>query len=401
MGLAGLPCPHDRGGAVTNCHNCRLTTAGETPNVNGMDDSINTKRRGCDAAAGLRADEARATLSSNGTPRRHLLVAGTGRAGTSAVVRNLHGIGLETHLSRKRDAEWDEAAQAGLEDSLIPLVPDAPYVVKCPGSYQFVDQVLSDPTIQIDGAIIPIRRLTEAASSRAIIQLQSIHEAAPWMTDMVDTWDHWGFTPGGTVFSVNPIDQARLLAVGFHHLLLRLVQADVPIAIIAFPRFAQDADYLSRKLSPLLPNQVPRAVARDVHSTTFSTAKIRVESELRGKAYPPSVAGESRMPEFNVLDNAALKRCLNRLRERLTDAEGRCRKAEIECNCLRYGRAEELGLRQRHAGELGDAVIDAQRERLEILQAEVVALRESRSWRITQPLRSIAEAARRLARFSH
>jgi hypothetical protein len=365
----------------------------ETTNVNGMDDSINTRRRGCDAA---RADEARATLSSNGAPRRHLLVAGTGRAGTSAIVRYLHGIGLETHLSRKGDTEWDEAAQAGLEDSLIPIVSDAPYVVKCPWSYQFIDQVLSDPTMQIDGAIIPIRRLTEAAASRAIVQLQAIHEAAPWMTDMVDTWDHCGFTPGGTVFSVNPIDQARLLAVGFHHLLLRLVQADVPIALIAFPRFAQDADYLLRKLFPILPKQIPCAVARDVHSTTFSTAKIRVESELRGKAYPPPIAGESKMPEFNVLDNVALKRCLNRVRKKLTDAEARCRKAEIEHDLLRYSRAEELVLCQRLARELGDAVIDAQRERLEKLQAEVVALRASRSWRITQPLRSIAEAAKRL-----
>jgi hypothetical protein len=393
-----------------------------------MDDSINTTRRGRNAT-GLRVDEARATLSGNGSPRRHLLVAGTGRAGTSAIVRYLHGIGLETHLSRKGDVAWNEAAQAGLEDSLVPIVPDAPYVVKSPWSYQFIDQVLSDPKLQIDGAIIPLRSLTEAAASRAIVQLQAIHEAAPWMTDMVDTWDDWGVTPGGTVFSVNPIDQARLLAVGFYNLLVRLVQADVPIALIEFPRFAQDADYLLRKLSPLLPNHVPCAVARYVHLTTFSTAKIRVEPELRDEAYPPPIAGASTMPVFNVLDNVALKRCLNRARVKLTEAEARCRsaeaerdllyqqheqelaeaearcrKAEAEQDLLRYSHAEELVLRcQRHARELDVAAIDTERERLEKagLQAEVLALRASSSWRITQPLRSIADAVKGLTRFLH
>jgi hypothetical protein len=162
---------------------------------------------------------------------------------------------------------------------------------------------------------------------------------------------------------------------------------------------------------------------------TFSTAKIRVESELRGEAYPPPIAGESPMPEFNVLDNVALKRCLSRTRAKLTEAEARCRfaeaerdllyqrhqqelaeaearrrKAEAERDLLRYSHAEELVLRcQRGARELDVAAIDTEQERLEKtgLQAEVLALRASSSWRITKPLRSIADAVKGLTRFLH
>ncbi|HEX4260274.1 MAG TPA: hypothetical protein VHY76_04170, partial [Acetobacteraceae bacterium] len=123
---------------------------------------------------------ARSYGSPSGAPqsarRRHLLVAGTGRAGTSAMVRYLTGLGLETHLSRHgAAASWDDAAQAGLEDiPLSAVTPDLPYVVKSPWSYQFVQELLDDPAIALDGVIVPIRDLVEATSSRIIQQLQAV-----------------------------------------------------------------------------------------------------------------------------------------------------------------------------------------------------------------------------------
>jgi len=53
--------------------------------------------------------------SNGGSSRKHLLIAGTGRAGTSFMVRLLTDLGLDTHLSRFGDGGWDEMAQAGLE----------------------------------------------------------------------------------------------------------------------------------------------------------------------------------------------------------------------------------------------------------------------------------------------
>jgi hypothetical protein len=46
--------------------------------------------------------------------RRHLLIAGTGRAGTSFLVRYLTELGLDSRLRRYgENAGWDENANAG------------------------------------------------------------------------------------------------------------------------------------------------------------------------------------------------------------------------------------------------------------------------------------------------
>ncbi len=252
--------------------------------------------------------------------RRHLLVAGTGRAGTSALVRYLTGLGLETHLSRHGDASgWDGAAQAGLEDMpLSAVTPDLPYVVKSPWSYQVVEQLLEDPAIALDGVVVPVRDLVEAAASRTVRQLQALHQEAHWMTQTVTTWEHWGAAPGGAVFSLNPIDQARLLAVGFHQLLERLVQADVPMLLLAFPRFVMDPDYLHRKLAPFLRIDTSVARAREVHSAVFKAANVRVGRELSGGNARLPVSDGLQYPTFQALDNAALKREVNRLRGQLS-----------------------------------------------------------------------------------
>jgi hypothetical protein len=123
--------------------------------------------------------------------------------------------------------------------------------------------------MQLDAVVIPIRNLIEAAASRTIVQLQALHEEADWIARLSTAWEHWGSTPGGTVFSLNLTDQARLLAVGFHRLLERLVEADIRTVLLAFPRLATDPDYLFRKLSPVLRPTLTVEQARDAHSATF------------------------------------------------------------------------------------------------------------------------------------
>ena len=44
---------------------------------------------------------------------RHLFIAGTGRAGTSFLVRYLTALGLDTRLTRHGEEGWDEEAHAG------------------------------------------------------------------------------------------------------------------------------------------------------------------------------------------------------------------------------------------------------------------------------------------------
>src|SRR5271166_3597236 len=124
----------------------------------------------------------------------HVLIAGTGRAGTSFLVRYLTELGLDTELSRQgAAAAWDETANAGLET--VPLAGqawDLPYVLKFPWTDQLIDQILDDGVIRLDTVIVPVRDLNEAATSRAVVELQALHRAMPWMSEVEQSWEVWG-----------------------------------------------------------------------------------------------------------------------------------------------------------------------------------------------------------------
>ena len=291
--------------------------------------------------------------------RRHLLISGTGRSGTSFLVRYLTGLGLDTTLSRHgAGAAWDPHANAGLEE--LPAIDHAnwPYVVKTPWLHQLIDQLLADQRIGLDAVIIPIRPLMQAAASRVILELRALHAANPWLAANEQPWTEGWATAGGCLIPLEPIDQARLLAVGFFHLVERLVRAGVPLVFLAFPRFVEDADYLFANLSRLLPG-VDAATARAVHGRLADPALVRVGDELKSLGSGPDLA---------ALDGVALKRELTRIRARLAAAEA----------ALAESRAADT--------------------RNQALAAEHRAVLESASWRITAPLRAARARLFRLLR---
>jgi hypothetical protein len=251
-------------------------------------------------------------------PRHHLLIAGTGRAGTSFLVRWLAAAGLRTHLSAHDTPMWDDAANAGLED--LPLATDwqtAPYVMKSPWLVEVIDEVLANPRIVLDGVIIPVRELTEAAASRVVQELQAAHRKNPWMTGLSRGFEQWGTTPGGVVYSLDPVDQARLLAVSFHRLVQRLVKADIPIVFLDFPRLALDAEYLFRKLRRFVPATNAQALA--AHAEIADPEKIRVDREFAALR-----EGHASGAEYQALDSlnaVALGREVRRLLGELAEAE--------------------------------------------------------------------------------
>ena len=184
----------------------------------------------------------------NSGKRNHLLIAGTGRAGTSFLVQYLHALGLDTHLSRHADPFWSQSANAGLEDlPLISTNEDLPYVVKSPWLGEIIDQVLSQDKFAIDAVLIPVRDLRDAASSRVILELRNIFEQAKWMLSFDETWHEWGQTPGGIIYSLDAVDQERLLAVKFAHLVQALVKRDIRLIFLDFPRIVEDPEYLFHK----------------------------------------------------------------------------------------------------------------------------------------------------------
>lgn len=301
--------------------------------------------------------------------RKHLVIAGTGRAGTSLLVKFLAEIGLETHLSTHSEAFWDEKANAGLEDHILHDNAKLPYVVKSPWLYEYIDEVLDRDDIKIDGVIIPVRSLSEVASSRSILELQQIHQNFEPMASRKKSWSTWGTTPGGAVYSLNPLDQARLLAVGFHHLIEKLIAADIPVYLLAFPRFTHEPEYLYKALQPCLPDGVTQDAVVDAHNRVVDLKKVRVGREVDGATGPDRIVRSlESYPDLDTLDNAALKREVISLRTRkILDGK-------------------RLDSFEKDSIELKSIKAEFARK-----QNEVEALRQSTSWRITAPLRRIIE----------
>jgi hypothetical protein len=378
---------------------------------------------------------------------RHLFIAGTGRAGTSFLVRFLAELGFDTHLSRKADSpSWDENANAGLEDApFLTENEDLPYVIKSPWLYAYIDALIRSGTFRADAVVIPVRDLAEAAISRSVVERRAIHQNAAWMSELNPSWEQWGHVPGGIIYSLNPVDQGRLLAVGFHHLVQRLVAADIPIIFVAFPRLAEDSGYLLDKLRPLLAPEVGEAMFRAAHARVADESKIRVSGEIHFTScrIQPHFANVVGYPSHDELDAIALRRELGRLRLQISGLQqetsslahlARLRSVTIDEQEDQHRRVLEAfeiahskaTAEQRQAREERDAAVaevsnikeemyrtvQEISDRLALLQDKyslelqqarelehkVVQLCTSRSWRLMRPYRAIGWIARRVGR---
>lgn len=166
-------------------------------------------------------------------PRRKLVITGTGRSGTTLLVRLLTELGFDTGFTSEswRDGYYAHCS-AGLEHELGD--PSAPYVVKNPALCDELEGYLASGAVQVDHVLIPMRELDEAAQSR--IQVGGEH----------------GNVPGGLIKTASPEQQASELAVMFHRLMHTLTRHEIPFTLLEFPRFARDPDYTRARLAPLL-----------------------------------------------------------------------------------------------------------------------------------------------------
>lgn len=98
--------------------------------------------------------------------RSHVVITGTGRAGTTFLVQLLTCLGLDTGFDINT-IEGDSIARAGLEMDLRD--PNAPYIVKSPFLCDLAEEVLAS-SVRIEHAIIPVRQFDAAAASRAHVQ---------------------------------------------------------------------------------------------------------------------------------------------------------------------------------------------------------------------------------------
>ena len=229
---------------------------------------------------------------------------------------------FRSDLSRHGESgNWSQHANAGLERlPLTDLSKDAPYVIKSPWAGEYIDQILNSESIEVDALVTPMRDLVEAATSRSILEHHAIHRQHGWMANDLDcTWEVFGHTPGGSVFSLNPLDQARLLAVSFHRLIHSAASHDVPVITPAFPRMVTDADYLFRTLRSILPSCTTLEQARSAHSSVAAQELVRVAAELQSEHQTTSADANGsrpvvRYPAMAQIDNIALRREISELR---------------------------------------------------------------------------------------
>jgi hypothetical protein len=219
-----------------------------------------------------------------------------------------------------------------------------------------VDTVLSDPETIIDSVIIPVRDLVEATTSRIVLERQAINRSGVVHELPEHTWEHWAFTAGGAVFSLNPVDQGRILAVLFHQIIEKLTKADVPFVLLSFPRLVHDSDYLFNKLQHLLPATATLEKARQVHQQIADSKKVRVDGELKRKdgQVCTTIAGIA-YPESHELDLLALRREILRLNSALQQAEANLDQSRATCGTLTAqlsAQIEELDRQSKRAAHL-------------------------------------------------
>lgn len=187
----------------------------------------------------------------------HVVIAGTGRAGTTLLVQLLGNLGYDTGLGR---LTYYAQAHAGLESSLLDA--DAPHVIKDPGLElkSLLDQGLVTPQ-SIEWLVIPVRDLDQAVLSRKHRSLAA----------------HKLDAAGGLTGTRRPWKQREELAARVHQLLEAAAVYELRCVLVGFPRFAEDADYAHRVLTPLLPEDCSAADFRAAWDKTVDRALVRVE----------------------------------------------------------------------------------------------------------------------------
>lgn len=171
--------------------------------------------------------------------RTHAIITGTGRTGTSFLVQLLTKLGLDTGFDPKDVCfHMYENARAGLERDVRD--DDAPYIVKSPFFCDHAPEVLARDDIKIDYVFVPMRDLHAAAESRRYVVSTSL-------TQRPDV-------PGGLWHTENGDEQELVLLFQIYKLFLELSDSEIPIILMKYPRITRDAEYLYRKIRPVLGN---------------------------------------------------------------------------------------------------------------------------------------------------
>jgi hypothetical protein len=176
--------------------------------------------------------------------KRLVIIAGTGRAGTTLIVKILTRMGLDTGFTEADLEGIDPIAQAGLERD--PRDSDIPTIVKTPFFWEMAEEVLSKNPRKVRHVILPIRQLSEAAESR--LRVHEINVSRFGTSEAEANEVQGGLT--GTTSSAN---QEVILGRQLVDLIRVCNRYNVQYSFVNFPEFANDHEYLFQYLKKIFP----------------------------------------------------------------------------------------------------------------------------------------------------
>ena len=177
--------------------------------------------------------------------RKHVIITGTGRAGTTFLIELLTNLGLDTGF-KPGEIELDEIARAGLELDIRD--ENAPYIVKNPWFMDYAKEVFARKDIEIEHIFIPVREIHAAAKSRSLVDKQARSQM-----DILRRFFKKSSTIKGAYWHAkNQKEQERVLLDKMFNFLLNVSDTYIPVTFLRFPRIVNEAEYLFKKLSPIL-----------------------------------------------------------------------------------------------------------------------------------------------------
>lgn len=169
--------------------------------------------------------------------KRHVLITGTGRAGTTFLVKLLTRLDVDTGFS-KDFISADGDVKAGLEHQ--GLGGDLPYVVKNPKLMWQLPELLREHPVIIDHILIPMREIHAAAESRRARVRENQDNVSP--RNVV----------GGLEGVDDPAEQEAFFLQQFFHFFEFVSACQIPVTLLHYPRLVYDGEYLYHKLRFLL-----------------------------------------------------------------------------------------------------------------------------------------------------
>ena len=177
----------------------------------------------------------------------HILIGGTGRAGTTLLVQYFTALGFDTGFDLERAlSRVDPISRSGLEHPYKKGKAAGrrlAYVAKSPNYGKNLHDDLASGALVVKHCIIPVRELSAAAESRRHVSRKAI------AAGKTEHDRQRGGIVGGPGADKK---QERLLAVQFHRLVHTMLTFDVPIHFLKFPEFAKGEQDLYTALGPIM-----------------------------------------------------------------------------------------------------------------------------------------------------